>query len=74
MTQLDAILDHKPRQLSIDELLAEVGAEEKADPLTCEVEAVCHAMLGVNGNYRCGWLATDVNWCTKRKRLIGGEK
>lgn len=82
-TTLDAILDAAQQQLTLDDLLATLEAEERDGH--CEVEAICYDLLGVNpwrivkGQkvrvYICGFQTVGtVESCPKRKRLLyGGE-
>jgi hypothetical protein len=75
-TKLMTILDAGRQQLTPDELLTEIEAENRG---ICEIEAECHRLLGVNQGerkgfpYRCGWLATDVAWCAKRRHYLSSK-
>jgi len=73
MTRLDAILAAGQQQLTLDELLAVVEAEENGH--ICEVEAECRAERGLvkrpGKHWTCGRVpAGTVAHCSKRQLLL----
>lgn len=81
MSKMDKFLEHEPRAMSEEELMAEIEQEE--DSHFCDLEALCYGLHGIDawefdedGNvvrqvYTCGFIIAGTVWgCPRRRRLL----